>query len=770
MAADSQGLSLGLAHEALSRVLRRGGDFAEIFAEDRASLSLRLEDGKVEEVSSGRDRGASIRLVKGPTTSFGYSESMDEASLLALADDLSAGLSGAGVEPAAVRASASVPLHVVRVRPADVAAAEKANLVRVVDEAARAWSPEVRQVIAGYSEGRQRVWVANSRGTYASDDRTRVVLAVTAVAQRDDVIQTGRETVAGPVGYELFSENDVAAAARLAAEKAVVMLGARPSPTGRMPVILANGFGGVLFHEACGHGLEADFIVKKTSVWEGQLGTRVAEPFVTALDDGVTAGYWGSNAIDDEGTPSERTVVIEDGVLVGYLTDLLRGEKLGLASTGNGRRQSFRHLPYPPHDQHLLRPGHDDRGRADRQHTQGLLRQEPCRRAGGPGHRRLRLRRVGRVPGRERARGPGGEGGHAHRQRAGGAAQPRRHRLRSGAQSRHLRQGRPAGPSGERPAHDPSAGVDRRGHERLMARDLLDIARDVLARGRRLPGELEVYVEHSRTTSIKVFDGEIESLVTGEPRGVGVRYLGDHRRGYAYTADFSDEGLDLVVREAAANAEASEPDPHVALPEAPVRAYPEVPGLWRPELVATPVQEKVALALMAERVALGSPEIETVEESAYIDSASRVAIASSRGVEAAGEQTFCYVYLSAHARRGHDVQTATGFSTGRAPADLDAEASGRDAAVRAAGLLGAAPCPSGRYTAVLDREVAASVLGVISQALTAEAVQKGRSLFAGRVGQAVGSERVRLVDDGLRPGGMATAPFDDEGVPRGPLP
>ncbi len=300
-----------------------------------------------------------------------------------------------------------------------------------------------------------------------------------------------------------------------------------------------------------------------------------------------------------------------------------------------------------------------------------------------------------------------------------------------------------------------------------MARDLLDIARDVLARGRRLPGELEVYVEHSRTTSIKVFDGEIESLVTGEPRGVGVRYLGDHRRGYAYTADFSDEGLDLVVREAAANAEASEPDPHVALPEAPVRAYPEVPGLWRPELVATPVQEKVALALMAERVALGSPEIETVEESAYIDSASRVAIASSRGVEAAGEQTFCYVYLSAHARRGHDVQTATGFSTGRAPADLDAEASGRDAAVRAAGLLGAAPCPSGRYTAVLDREVAASVLGVISQALTAEAVQKGRSLFAGRVGQAVGSERVRLVDDGLRPGGMATAPFDDEGVPRG---
>lgn len=357
MAADFPGLSVELAQGALTRVLRRGGDFAEVFAEDRTSLTLRLEDGKVEEVSSGRDRGVSLRLVRGATTSFGYSESLDESSLLSLADRLSAGLDGAPSAPVVVHAAAGGPLHPVRLPPLDISTAEKAAMVRAVDEAARAHSPEVRQVIAGYSEGRQRVWVANSRGTYATDDRTRVVLSITVIAQRDGVIQTGRETVAGPGGYEVVTEGDVLAAARSAAEKAVVMLGARPAPTGRMPVILANGFGGVLFHEACGHGLEADFIVKKTSIWEGQLDARVAEPFVTALDDGAAPGLWGSNAIDDEGTRTNRTVVIEEGVLVAYLTDLLRGEKLGMASTGNGRRQSFRHLPYPRMTNTYFAPG-----------------------------------------------------------------------------------------------------------------------------------------------------------------------------------------------------------------------------------------------------------------------------------------------------------------------------------------------------------------------------------------------------------------------------
>jgi TldD protein len=211
--------------------------------------------------------------------------------------------------------------------------------------------------MCGYSEGRQKVWIANSRGTFARDDRTRVVLSVTVVAARDGVIQTGHETLAHHGGYELIAEGDVGNLAERTVDKAVVMLGAEPSPAGRMPVVLANGFGGVLFHEACGHGLEADFIVKKTSIWEGKRGQRVAEEFVTAFDDGASAGMWGSASVDDEGSPSEKTAVVEEGILRWYLTDVLRGEKLGLASTGNGRRQSFRHLPYPRMTNTYFAPG-----------------------------------------------------------------------------------------------------------------------------------------------------------------------------------------------------------------------------------------------------------------------------------------------------------------------------------------------------------------------------------------------------------------------------
>jgi PmbA protein len=298
-----------------------------------------------------------------------------------------------------------------------------------------------------------------------------------------------------------------------------------------------------------------------------------------------------------------------------------------------------------------------------------------------------------------------------------------------------------------------------------MADELLRLAQDVLSRGAGLPGDLEVYAQHSLSTTVKVYAGSVESLVTGEPRGVGVRYVVEGHRGYAYTGDLSPQALDQVVAQAAANAVASDADSHVGLPDPPL-GYPEVPGLWRPGLGETSIERKIGLALEAERVALAASEIETVEESVYSDLAGREAIVSSRGVQAYGEQTFCYVYVSAHARRGDDVQTALGFEAGREPVDIDAAAAGRDAAARAAGLLGAAPCASERMTVVFDREVAAAVLSVVSQALSAEAVQKGRSLFEGRIGTQVAAVDFSLADDGLHPGGMATSSFDDEGVPR----
>jgi len=295
---------------------------------------------------------------------------------------------------------------------------------------------------------------------------------------------------------------------------------------------------------------------------------------------------------------------------------------------------------------------------------------------------------------------------------------------------------------------------------------LLSLGRRFLAATPALPGEVELYLERSRTTSIKVYARQVESLVTGAPSGVGVRYVLDGRQGYAYTADLGDEAFRRTLDRAVANAEATDPDPHVALPQPP-RSYPDVPGLWRPGVGSTPMERKIALAMEAEAVALAAEEIETVEESAYADGESQVALVSSLGVEVEGEQTVCYCYLSAHARRGEDVQTALGYTTGREPEDLEAEVAGAEAALKARRLLGAAPCASGSYTVVLDREVAAAVLGIIARALSAEAVQKGRSLFVGKEGKLVAATQLCLVDNGVHPEGMDSSAFDDEGVPRG---
>jgi TldD protein len=353
---DYTGLEAELAGRIVATALRGGGDAADLFIEQRHSLSLRLEDGRIENAVSGSDLGGSIRVMRGLSTVFGYVDAVDEASLMELAKELGRADQGEAA-PLSLTRSSLPGRQAVVTDPALVDVASKARLLHLADETARGASGEGRQVLAGYAESRQRVWVATSAGGLSADDRTRVMLAVTVMAQRDGVIQMGRETLAHHGGFELLSESSVAALAAEAAQKALVMLDARPAPAGRMPVVLANGFGGVLFHEACGHGLEADYILKKTSVWEGRLGQRVAPQHVTAFDDGVGAGMWGSCGCDDEGTPCERTAVIEAGILTSYLTDRLRGGRLGLPLTGNGRRQDYRYLPYPRMTNTYFAPG-----------------------------------------------------------------------------------------------------------------------------------------------------------------------------------------------------------------------------------------------------------------------------------------------------------------------------------------------------------------------------------------------------------------------------
>lgn len=297
--------------------------------------------------------------------------------------------------------------------------------------------------------------------------------------------------------------------------------------------------------------------------------------------------------------------------------------------------------------------------------------------------------------------------------------------------------------------------------------DPLAVCREALARSRRADVALEAYAESGRTVTVKVFAGDVESVTVAEPRGIGVRAAREGRVGYAFTADWEPEGLDRVVEEAVANMSVADADPFAGLPENTPLDYPVVEGLWRPGIGSTGIERKVEIALLAERAALAAPDIVGVEESVYADEDSRVAIVSTYGVEAVSERSACQVWVFAHAGSGAEKQSGLGFAVGREPAELDPEAAGSEAAAKARALLGARPCATGTYTVVLDREVTAALLAYVAQALTAEAVQKGKSVFAGRLGERIGSPLVTLVDDGLAGEGLASNPFDGEGMPRG---
>lgn len=329
----------------LSEALRTGGDFAEIFAEDRSSSAASLDDGRVEELSSGRDRGAGIRVVVGETTGFAHTADLSESGLLEAARAASAVARAGGTRTVSLGAGSAAGLDAAVVAPEAVAKAAKVELLASADDAARSEGGAVTQVMAGYGDSRRRILVANSDGLLAEDDQVRSRFSVTCVAVGDTGMQTGYESVAFMRGFEMYDDVDVAEVAREAARRALVKLSARPAPSGEVPVILKSGTGGILFHEACGHGLEADHIAKDSSVYTGRVGEAVASPLVTLVDDGTMAPEWGSFAIDDEGRPARRNVLIEDGVLTDYMWDFLRARKEGRASSGNGRRQSYQHLP-----------------------------------------------------------------------------------------------------------------------------------------------------------------------------------------------------------------------------------------------------------------------------------------------------------------------------------------------------------------------------------------------------------------------------------------
>jgi TldD protein len=353
-------IDAAVAEAVLCAALRRGGDFAELFAEDRRSTQASLDDGRVEELTSSRDRGAGVRVVVGETTGYAYTADLSEAGLLRAAE-VAAAVARAGSGRTVVLAADDAPPRPgPRLAPEAVDKAAKVELLRRADEAARAAGGAIAQVTATYADSRRRILVANSDGRLVDDDQVRTRLGVTCVAVGDAGLQTGYETVAATSGFELYGPTTAEDVAKAAALRALAKLEARPAPSGVVPVVLAPGTGGILFHEACGHGLEADHVRKGASAFAGRLGEVVASPLVTLVDDGSVCGEWGSFAVDDEGNPATETVLIRDGVLVDYLWDRLRARWGGRSSSANGRRQSYQHLPMVRMTNTFLRPGTDD--------------------------------------------------------------------------------------------------------------------------------------------------------------------------------------------------------------------------------------------------------------------------------------------------------------------------------------------------------------------------------------------------------------------------
>ncbi len=340
----------------IERTLSRGGDFAELYAERRHGLSVSFDDGRLEGASDGAEEGVGVRLVVGDATYFGHVDSLAEPDLLELAGSLAQAATSEARQPQTLVAATSVNPQVVKTAPEEVALSEKVALLRICDETARSAGAEVSQVSAGYGENRRVVTIYNSEGLATGDDRIRVRLAVQVVASRDGRIENGTETLGGHVGFELIAA-DPAAVAASAARKAITALDAVPAPAGLMPVVVGNGFGGVLLHEAVGHGLEADAIQKGASVYAGRIGEQLAPDFVNAFDDGRKPGEWGTDGIDDEGMPTQQIPILENGVLGSFLHDRRSAQRDGVAQTGNGRRESFRHLPVPRMTNTYFAPG-----------------------------------------------------------------------------------------------------------------------------------------------------------------------------------------------------------------------------------------------------------------------------------------------------------------------------------------------------------------------------------------------------------------------------
>ena len=348
--------------------LRNGGALAEIFFEESIATRVFFEDAKVDRIIDGIDRGAGLRIIFEGKSVYGYTTDLTDASLLTLAETLSAAILTKDPKPFTKTLDWTVPSSVspeisnyhIKKSPRNVSLAEKIALVKKIDQAARAELPEARQVTTAVLDTLREIFIINSDGTIATDQKQYLQAYAQVVGEKNGVVESAYESDGGYVGMEFFDETKPESLGIAAARRVKILLEAKPAPAGTMPVVISADAGGTMVHEAVGHGLEADLACNGLSVYQGKIGQQVASKLVTVLDDGTMPAKRGSYLVDDEGTPSQKNVLIENGILKGYLVDRLSAMKFDLMATGNGRRESFRHKPMVRMTNTYIASGKDD--------------------------------------------------------------------------------------------------------------------------------------------------------------------------------------------------------------------------------------------------------------------------------------------------------------------------------------------------------------------------------------------------------------------------
>jgi TldD protein len=353
---EKLGLSERLMERCLGEALSAGGDYADLYFESVTSTSLGIDESLVKSASQGISVGCGIRVLSGERTGYAYTDDLSSDRLLRAARTAALIASGPSKElMSGFRHTETPSLYPVAGATSDAEIAAKLALIQRADKAARDYDPRITQVRAGFNDELRRILVAASDGTFASDTQPLARLNVFVIAKDGASTARGTSGGGGRVTMDFFEaagglgETDKSPEhfAREAARTAILQLGAVEAPAGEMEVVLGPGWPGVLLHEAVGHGLEADFNRKKTSAFAGLIGQQVASPKVTVVDNGLMPGRRGSINMDDEGNPTQETVLIENGILKGFLSDKLNSRLMGMPNTGSGRRESYHHIPMP---------------------------------------------------------------------------------------------------------------------------------------------------------------------------------------------------------------------------------------------------------------------------------------------------------------------------------------------------------------------------------------------------------------------------------------